>query len=87
MREELISLIIAEAKYLIDEKATVRAVAKRFSRSKSAVHKDVAKRLEKLDRPLYKKVRAVLDVNLAERHLRGGEATRKKYRKTLDKKT
>ncbi len=72
--------------YIVEHKATVRAVAKRFGLSKSSVHKDVTSRLYWIDRSLYEQVRAVLEENKRERHLRGGEATREKYRK-LQKKT
>ncbi len=68
------------AEYIIEHNATVRAAAKQFGISKSSVHKDITERLEKSDRDLYLKVRAVLDRNKAERHLRGGEATRVKYK-------
>ena len=65
--------------YIVENKATVRAVAKRFGLSKSSVHKDVTARLYWIDRSLYEQVRAVLEENKRERHLRGGEATRLKY--------
>lgn len=68
------------AEYIIEHNATVRAAAKQFGISKSSVHKDITERLEKSDRDLYLKARAVLDRNKAERHLRGGEATRVKYK-------
>ena len=68
------------AEYIIEHNATVRAAAKQFGISKSSVHKDITERLEKSGRDLYLKVRAVLDRNKAERHLRGGEATRVKYK-------
>ena len=67
------------ARYIIETKSTVRAAAKKFGISKSTVHKDVTERLKKINRDLYIKIREVLDINKAERHLRGGEATRKKY--------
>ena len=63
--------------------ATVRAAAERFGVSKSTVHKDLSLRLEQVDRPLWLRVRAVLEQNKAERHMRGGEATRRKYRAQL----
>ncbi len=69
------------AHYIIDKKATVRSAAKYFGVSKSTVHKDVAERLLKIQPALAQQVREVLDVNKAERHLRGGEATREKYHK------
>lgn len=68
------------ALYIIENDATVRGAAERFGISKSTVHKDLTERLPELDRLLYEQVRAVLDRNKAERHLRGGEATRRKYR-------
>lgn len=67
------------AKYLIDNHATVRAVAARFGISKSTVHKDVTEKLEKINRTLYEEVKQILDINKSERHIRGGEATKRKY--------
>ena len=71
----------ALADYILETGCTVRAAAERFGVSKSTVHKDIAQRLRALDRLRWQKVRAVLEKNKAERHLRGGEATRKKYAK------
>ena len=68
------------AAYIIENKATVRAAAARFGVSKSTVHKDMSERLEQIDRALWLRVRAILELNNAERHIRGGLATRKKYR-------
>ncbi len=68
------------AEYVLETGATVRAAAERFGVSKSTVHKDLTQRLELVDRPLWLQVQAVLERNKAERHLRGGEATRRKYR-------
>jgi putative DeoR family transcriptional regulator (stage III sporulation protein D) len=68
------------ALYIIEHNATVRDAAKHFGVSKSTVHKDLAERLRHIDRALYVQVRAVLEQNKAERHLRGGEATRRKYK-------
>lgn len=67
------------AVYVLETGATVRAAAERFGVSKSTVHKDLTRRLERTDRLLWLRVRAVLERNKAERHLRGGEATRRKY--------
>lgn len=67
--------------YIVEQRATVRAAAKRFGLSKSSVHKDVTARLYAIDRSLYVQVRAVLEENKRERHLRGGQATREKYRR------
>lgn len=66
--------------YLIDTGATVRAAAKVFKISKSTVHKDVTERLRRSDPQLWAKVKAVLERNKSERHIRGGLATRKKYK-------
>ena len=69
------------AEYIVEQGATVRAAAAAFGCSKSTVHKDVAVRLRTLQPELFRQVRAVLACNKAERHLRGGAATRRKYRK------
>lgn len=68
------------ALYIIENRATVRAAATKFGISKSTVHKDISERLPTFNRPLYLQVKAVLDENKAERHIRGGIATRKKYK-------
>jgi putative DeoR family transcriptional regulator (stage III sporulation protein D) len=68
------------ALYIIENKATVRSAAKQFGISKSTVHKDLSERLVTFNRPLYIQVKAILEENKAERHIRGGIATRKKYR-------
>ena len=65
--------------YIIEEGATVRQAAKKFGISKSTVHKDMAERLIYINPALAGEVRKVLDVNKAERHIRGGMATREKY--------
>lgn len=65
--------------YIVENKATVRAAAKQFGVSKSTVHMDVSKRLERVNPQLFLEVRQVLDVNKAQRHIRGGIATREKY--------
>ena len=67
--------------YILETKATVRTAAKRFGISKSTVHTDVSKRLKDIDFELYERVRDVLDENKAERHIRGGVATKEKYLK------
>ena len=68
------------AVWIIDNRATVRAAAKHFQVSKSTVHKDMTERLKSVDRNLYEQVRLILEQNKAERHLRGGDATRRKYK-------
>ena len=67
------------AHYIIDSKDTVRGAAKKFGISKSTVHKDVSERLKKINPSLAKQVRIILDENKAERHMRGGMATKLKY--------
>ena len=68
------------ALYIIENRATVRTAAQRFGVSKSTVHKDLAERLPAFNRTLYLQVKEVLEENKAQRHIRGGLATRKKYR-------
>ena len=68
------------ALYIIENKATVRAAAAKFGISKSTVHKDLAERLPMFNKPLYLQVKEILEENKAERHIRGGIATRKKYK-------
>lgn len=71
----------ALAEYIVETKATVRAAAKRFDVSKSTVHTDVSIRLKDIDHDLYERVRLVLDENKAQRHIRGGNATKEKYKR------
>ena len=71
------------AAYIIENKTTVRAAAARFGVSKSTVHKDLTERLPHIHPGLYREVRRLLDLNKAERHIRGGLATRRKYRGTV----
>ncbi|MBQ1950851.1 MAG: sporulation transcriptional regulator SpoIIID [Clostridia bacterium] len=66
--------------FILQNKATVRAAARKFHISKSTVHKDVAERLQTVNPQLYGEVRHVLEVNKAQRHIRGGMATRRKYK-------
>ena len=68
------------AVYMIENKSTVRGAAKVFGISKSTVHKDLTERLPHYNRALYLQVKAVMDQNKAERHIRGGMATRRKYK-------
>ncbi len=71
------------AEYIVENKSTVRAAAKKFGVSKSTVHMDVSERLKKLNPSLYNEVREVLDINKAERHIRGGLATKQKFSNNL----
>ena len=68
------------AQYLLQNRTTIRAAAKEFGISKSTVHKDITQRLEKVNPSLFDQVRVLLDTNKAERHIRGGLATRRKYK-------
>jgi len=72
--------------YIIESRATVRCAAKKFGISKSTVHKDVSQRLRTLNPSLYSEVKEVLQYNKAERHLRGGLATKNKYLKLSSSK-
>ena len=82
MQDYITERVIKEAEYIIETNSTVRATAQHFSISKSTVHKDVAERLKVIDKQLYKEVRKVLNTNLSERHIRGGQATKNKYKFT-----
>ena len=80
MRDNIEQRACDLAVYIIENKTTVRAAAKQFGVSKSTVHKDLIERLPHCNRTLYLQVKEVLQQNKAERHIRGGMATRKKYR-------
>lgn len=71
----------ALGEYIVEHRATVRAAAAATGISKSTVHKEVTQRLREIDSDLYAKVRDILEVNKSERHIRGGNATREKYRR------
>ena len=79
MRRDIAERAERLAEYILENRATVRAAAKRFGFSKSTVHKDVTERHEDSDPVLARRVRELLDENKAERHLRGGMATREKF--------
>ena len=83
MRDYMEKRAIELAEYIIENGATVRDAAKQFCVSKSTVHKDVGTRLEKINKCLYVRVKSVLERNKSERHIRGGRATKEKYRKML----
>lgn len=79
MKDHIWKRVLEVSRYITRTQATVRDTAKVFGVSKSTVHKDVTERLPKINRDLANKVKKVLEYNKAERHLRGGEATRRKY--------
>ena len=72
--------VLKEAEFIIEKGATVRSTAKIFGVGKSTVHSDMVKRLKYINQETYKKVKAVLFINLSERHIRGGMATREKFK-------
>ena len=80
MKGNIEELACQMAQYIIENRATVRSAARAFGISKSTVHKDLAERLPAFNRSLYLQVKAVLDENKAQRHIRGGIATRRKYK-------
>ena len=80
MKQDLERRACELAVYMIESGATVRAAALHFGISKSTVHKDLTQRLSQYDPGLYTRVRHILDLNKQERHIRGGLATREKYR-------
>ena len=81
MRDDLERRARELAVYRIERRTTIRDAAKHFSVSKSTVHKDLSERLREIDRSLYVQVKEILEQNKAERHLRGGDATKRKYQK------
>lgn len=79
MKDYIEERVLALAEYILMTNATVRSTAKKFKVSKSTVHKDVTERLQEISPSLAAEVKAVLDINKAERHIRGGLATKEKY--------
>ena len=84
---ELEERIMAEANYILEHRATVRDAARALHAGKSTVHKDVTEKLQEVDPALASEVRRILQINKEERHLRGGEATKEKYKREKQKKT
>ena len=84
MKDYIEERVLLLANYIIETKCTVRTAAKQFNISKSTVHKDVTERLEEISLGLFEEVRIILDDNKAERHIRGGLATRAKYKNEKD---
>lgn len=85
MNDYIWQRVIDIANHVLSTGDTVRAVAEAFGVSKSTVHKDLTERLYQINPGLAKQVKAVLEINKAERHLRGGEATRRKYQEKKEK--
>lgn len=80
MKNNIEKRVISEAKYIIKNKSTVRAMTKVFTVSKSTIHYDLSIRLKRLNFSLFKKVDKVLKYNLSQRHIRGGISTKNKYK-------
>lgn len=81
MKDYIEKRAVELAQYIIENKSTVRDTAKKFNISKSTVHKDVTERLHKINSALAQQTQKILDENKAERHIRGGMATKRKYEK------
>lgn len=79
MHDYIHQRVVEVSNYILKTRATVRQVARNFGVSKSTVHKDVTERLPQINRHLARQVKKILEKNKSERHLRGGEATRRKY--------
>lgn len=88
MKQDIEIRVLEEAEYILKEKQTVRAVAKIFNISKSTVHYDLSCRLKSINRSLFTRVNKLLKFNLSVRHIRGGEATKRRYKnaKKVDRK-
>ena len=79
MKDYIEERVLELAYYILESKSTVRKAAKKYNVSKSTVHKDITERLEDLNPSLAQEVHSILDKNKAERHIRGGLATKEKY--------
>ena len=84
MKEYIEARILNEARYMIDEKCTIRQVAKKFGVCKNTVHQDLTVKLAKIDFELYASVLDIIDTNKVERATRGGMATKERYRKVRE---
>lgn len=80
MKDYIEERVLEVANYIIDSKATIRKTAKVFGVSKSTIHKDMTERLPKINPTIAKEAKTILDLNKAERHIRGGKATKMKYK-------
>jgi len=85
MKDYIEERVLELARYILDTNSTVRATAKKFRVSKSTVHKDITERLHEINPGLAAEVKTVLDANKAERHIRGGLATKEKYQSKSSK--
>ncbi|HEY8804645.1 MAG TPA: sporulation transcriptional regulator SpoIIID [Clostridium sp.] len=80
MKDYIEDRVLEVAKYIIESKATIRRTAKVFGVSKSTIHKDMTERLPTINPQIANEAKTILDLNKAERHIRGGRATRLKYK-------
>lgn len=80
MKDYIEERVLEVARYIIGSKATIRKTAKAFGVSKSTIHKDMTERLPKINPQIAKEAKNILDYNKAERHIRGGKATKMKYK-------
>ncbi|NLP27774.1 MAG: sporulation transcriptional regulator SpoIIID [Clostridia bacterium] len=80
MKDYIEERVLEVANYIIDSKATIRKTAKIFGVSKSTIHKDMTERLPKINPAIAKEAKLILDLNKSERHIRGGKATKMKYK-------
>jgi len=85
LKQDILYRVTEEAYYIAETGATVRKTAEIFGVGKSTVHKDVTERLFNIDKELFEVVKKILEVNLLERHIRGGEATKQKFLRLKDK--
>ncbi|NLZ48805.1 MAG: sporulation transcriptional regulator SpoIIID [Clostridiales bacterium] len=86
MKDYIEERVLEVANYIIDSKATIRKTAKIFGVSKSTIHKDMTERLPKINPAIAKQAKLILDLNKSERHIRGGRATKMKYKAIEDYK-
>ena len=79
MKQEIVERVVLLSEYVCENEATIREAGERFGIRKSTVHIDLSKRLKKIDKKMFEKIKKILEKNFTEKHIRGGEATRKKY--------
>jgi len=86
MKDHIQKRVLEIGDYILATKTTVRQAARVFGVSKSTVHKDMAERLPEINRELFEEIKKILELNKAERHIRGGEATKRKYKQSTKKR-
>jgi len=83
MKDHIQKRVLEIGDYILATKTTVRQAARVFGVSKSTVHKDMAERLPEINQELFEEIKKILELNKAERHIRGGEATKRKYKQNF----